>query len=536
MKKVKRILALVLAMLMVITVMTACGKEENPASTVDEATPAEDAAEKSSAPEEPAAAVGPDISKEVNLKWMYHGSTVTDDKSVMEKVNAYLKDKINAKLEVIWCSWANFDEKAQLAVNGGDPIDIYFTCSWTPTIEYTASAKKGFFVRLDKPDDNLLEKYAPNLFNALDPVLADAATTEGADGVGVYAVPTYKEIGQIYTWDINNTLLKKYGYTPDDVKDFYELGPMLEKIKQGEGKNFYPLCPEPAVLERMVNNNDVIDANSLLTYVFDPVDPSKSGTEILSRYETAEYKKFVEKMREYYQKGYISPEMANAQTMNSARTAAQNAAKYAISTQVYIPGYEIQTSAERNIEVVYKPAQSGIISTTPARGAMHAISITSSDPGRALMFLNLINTDPALFTMLEYGLEGEHYTKTSDGRIKFDHDKRETYKPWRNGMGKISQLPILEDEPANIWELYDNFNKACKPVPILGWAFDQEPVKNEIGALGNIVAGYRDPLNAGSVDPAAQLPEFIEKLKANGMDTVTAEANKQLKAFLDAKK
>ncbi len=532
--KMKKVLALTVAVIMLVSLMAGCGKaaEETSGSSVA----AESSAAASSSAADSSAAATPDISKEVTLKWMYHGSTVTDDKAVMEKVNAYLKDKLNAKLEVIWCTWGDFDEKAQLSVNGGDDVDIYFTCSWTPTIEYAAMAKRGAFVRLDNPDNNYLQQYAPNLFNSLNPVLADAAMTEGADGMGIYAVPTYKEIAQQYTWDLNTDMLKKYGFTQDDVKDFYEFGPILEKIKQGEGKDFYPLNAETAVLERTVNNNDLVDGNSLLTYEFDPVDPSKSGTEIKSRYETPAYKKFVEKAREYYQKGYISPLMANAKTKNDQLVAAQNTAKYAIGTQPYAPGYEFQVSPQRKIEVVFKPAHTGIISTTSARGAMHAISTSSKNPERALMFLNLLNTDATLFTLLEYGIEGDHYKKESDGRVTFDTDKRAAYNPWRAGMGKLSNLPVTSSEPANLWELFDKFNNEAKPVPILGWAFDQEPVKNEIAALGNVAAEYRDALNAGAVDPAAKLPEFINKLKANGIDKVVAEANNQVKAFLDAKK
>lgn len=531
--KMKKVLALTVAVIMLVSLMVGCGKTEE---TSGSSASAQSSTAVSSAADSSAAAPSPDISKEVTIKWMYHGSTVTDDKVVMEKVNAYLKDKLNAKLEPIWCTWADFDEKARLSINGGDDVDIYFTCSWTPTIEYATMAKRGAFARLDNPDNNLLEKCAPDLFNSLNPILADAAMTEGADGMGIYAVPTYKEIAQLYTWDLNMDMLKKYGYTQDDIKDFYEFGPILEKIKQGEGKNFYPISPETSVLERMVNNNDLVDGNSLLSYEFDPVDPTKSGTEIKSRYETAGYKKFVEKMREYYQKGYISPLMANQKTMNDERITAQNSAKYAISTQVYTPDYKYQVGPQRKIEVEFKPTHTNIISTTSARGAMHAISSSSKNPERALMFLNLLNTDKTLFTMLEYGIEGVHYKTESDGRITFDTDKRATYNPWRNGMGKLSNLPILSNEPENQWELYDEFNNAGKAVPILGWAFDQEPVKNEIAALGNVVAEYRDPLNAGAVDPAAKLPEFINKLKANGIDKVVAEANTQLKAFLDAKK
>lgn len=154
-KKMKRVLALALTVFMLFAVLAACGKTTE---TSGSSTPTENSSSTENSTSATDTGNAPDLSKEVALKWMYHGSTVTDDKAVMEKINAYLKDKINAKLEMIWCTWGDFDDRVKLAINGGDPIDIYFTCSWSAN-EYAATAKKGAYVRLDKPDGNLLEKY-----------------------------------------------------------------------------------------------------------------------------------------------------------------------------------------------------------------------------------------------------------------------------------------------------------------------------------------------------------------------------------------
>ena len=99
--KMKRVLALSLSVLMMFVVLTACGNStasSSDTSTVVAATVAASTVAASTVTTSNA----PDISKEVNLKWMYHGSTVTDDKAVMENINTYLKDKINAKLEMVW--------------------------------------------------------------------------------------------------------------------------------------------------------------------------------------------------------------------------------------------------------------------------------------------------------------------------------------------------------------------------------------------------------------------------------------------------
>lgn len=65
-------------------------------------------------------------------------------------------------------------------------------------------------MRLDAPNNNLIEKYASELWNTLPEVLTHTgAAINGADGFGVYAVPRYKDIATQNCWDINVPLLEK---------------------------------------------------------------------------------------------------------------------------------------------------------------------------------------------------------------------------------------------------------------------------------------------------------------------------------------
>ena len=64
---------------------------------------------------------------------MFHGSNVSDDSAVLEKVNEYIADKVGAKLEVIWGTWGDFDEKAVNALTSGDKdVDIVSSSSGRP--------------------------------------------------------------------------------------------------------------------------------------------------------------------------------------------------------------------------------------------------------------------------------------------------------------------------------------------------------------------------------------------------------------------
>lgn len=479
----------------------------------------------------------------VTLKMWFHGSNITDDTAVMEKINEYLTEKINATLEPIWGTWSDFDDTVRQAINGGDNVDIYFTCSWTAGDEYNKMAKQGAWVRLDDPDNNLIEKYGSEVWSLLPEVLTSGAVVNGSDGLGVYAVPGYKDIATQNCWDINVDLLEKYGYTLDDIKntDYYGFGDIMATVKEGEGKDFYPLLIEAAVLERMVTNSIIVTGDStssaLLSYYVNPTNVSAEGAygnEILNKFATPEYKKFVEKTREYFLAGYIDPTMGLVDQANAVRTTKQLAGEYLIGTQSYALGYEVEVSALRGIHVEFVPVTPAYTDTTASQGAMMAISTASQNPERAMMLLNLINTDPYLMTLLAFGVEDVHYTTNADGTIVFT-EERANYSPWVNGLGNVTLLPAEEAKGADFQEKFKAYYGAAGQIPILGWAFDAENVTSEQGALANVAAEYAFPLAAGTVDPEVKLPEFLEKLDANGMQAYLDEANAQLSEFLALK-
>ena len=537
----KKLLSLALAAVMTTGLLAGCGSDTTDAPSSSDAATTDstvvDEATDSTTVDDTTTASGLDISEPVTLKWYLHGSNVTDDSAVMEKVNEYLGEKLNVTLEPIWGTWGDFDEGSTLAINGGDDIDIYFTCSWSAD-EYNQYAKKGAWVRLDNPENNLIEQYGSDVWAALPDVLKEGALTDGIDGYGVYAVPGFKDFGTQNTWDVNVTLLKELGYSLEDVENrsYYEFGELLQAAKDAKGDDFYPLNVEAMVLERMVTNSVIVNGDSgtcnVLSYYIDPTDVSTDiGSKVVNKFGTEEYKKFVEQTREYYLAGYIDPALANAQTANDTLMQKQQSAQYLIGTQSYALGYEVQTSAERGIEVAYVPCTPPYVDKTSTQGAMMAISTASKNPERAMAFLNLLNTDPYLMTLLEYGVEGVHYNLNDDGLVVFT-DERNNYTPWRNGMGNITLLPAQEGEGKDFFtDTFIPYYSSAKGIPAFGYVFDSTNVETELAALANVAGQYALALDAGAMDPATALPEFLEKLDAAGMQKVVDEANTQLDAY-----
>ena len=488
----KKLLALLLALVMVLG-LAACGSGNTTPTAAPDNAPAADNAE-TAAPT--AAELEP-----VTLKIWFHGSTVTPDASakVMESVNAYLKDKINATIEPIWGTWGDFDQATVTALAGGDKVDMYFTCNWSAD-EYNKYAKDGYWVKLD----DMLDTYAPELKATIPQDIWDCAKTNGYDGMGYFSD---------------------------------EFAEMLQKAKDLKGKDFYPLLIEPVVLERMVIHSSIVTGDlptgAVLSYYYDAEHPSKDiGSTIVNKFSTDEFAKFAAKTYEYAQKGYISPSCQSTATANDYRTATQSTGEYLFGTQSYAFGCELDFSNARNIDVRMVPETAAYMDCTSGQGAMIAISATSANPERALMFLNLLNTDSELMTMMNYGTEGFTYNKNSDGTITFIPENRANYSPWTNGMGNVRILPPTDAQGADFWDRFSAYYDAAEPLPLGGFVFDSSELSTEIAALSNVFAEYGFNLMSGAVNPDDVLPEFLSKLEEAGINEFVGAAQEQLAAYM----
>ena len=526
----KKLLAMLLALVMVFGLVACGGTTEAPATeapVVD--TPATEAPVATEAALEP-----------VTLKIWFHGSSVTPEASetVLAELNTYLQEKINVTLEPIWGTWGDFDGAVPVALAGGDDVDIYFTCNWSAN-EYNKYSKDGYYVKLD----DMLATYAPTLLETIPQGIWDCAITNGYDGMGIYAVPALKDTATQNCWDVNGTLLAELGYDVDAVCaagiDYYsdEFEAMLQAAKDLKGKDFYPLLIEAVVLERMVNQTAIITGDlggaPVLSYYYDAEHPATDlGNTIVNKYATEEFANFAARTYYFAQKGFISPSCQNTATANDYRTTASGAGDYLFNTQSYAYGCEIDYANARGIDVRMIPTTAPYMDCTSGQGAMMAISVTSKNPERALMFLELLNTDPYVMTTLNYGTEGFTFNTNDDGTISFIEENRASYTPWRNGMGNIRILPPTDGEGLTYWADFAAYYDAAEALPLGGFIFDNTVVADEGAAVANVYAEYGFNLMSGAVDPETALPEFLAKLEEAGIDAIVAAAQEQLAAYM----
>jgi putative aldouronate transport system substrate-binding protein len=509
MSKMKKYLSLALAIIFVFAfTLTGCGsKTEEPAATA--------AATAASAEAAPVVDAGPPTT----LDWYCVGpGQEPDTDAVLAEVNKYLKDKLNVEIKMTVLAYGDaYNQKVNAMLAAGDPFDICFTAGWAADIKLNSS--KGFFTQLDD-------------YLAKDPTISDIIGAPFMSGVKIggktYAVPCNKELAHDWGFLLKKDLVDKYQVPVKDIKKMEDLEPYFEKIKAGE-PGVTPLCDvemeAPFKLLDWDNFGDD-DAPGALY-------PNNNSTTVVNQFLTPEAVNHYKKMREYTQKGYISPDAATMTNFNDQL----KTGKYFACVQSMKPGKDAEMKATTGgiewVQVDITPVMTS--NRDIGGGALLAIPSASKNKDRAFKFITMLYTDKTLVNTLVYGIENVHYQKVSDNVVKL-LDPANVYKAgngWRFGNQLNNYL--MDNEDPMKWENFGKFNKSATGLNSNGFTFDRSKVEAQLAACKQVVQTYYKQLFTGAVDIDPTVKKLGDELKAAKVDQLLAEMQTQYDAFLKAK-
>ncbi|WP_371069554.1 ABC transporter substrate-binding protein [Sediminibacillus sp. JSM 1682029] len=447
-------------------------------------------------------------SETVTLTWYTVGAPQPDEDKVMEKVNEYVKEKINATIDLKMIDWGDYEQKMQVITASGENYDIAFTASYLNN--YTLNARKGAFLAID----DLLEEHGKELKETLDPALLEGAKIDGK----LYGVPANKEVGQQAVYVFNKEMLERNDLSIENVNSLEDLEPLLATIKENES-GVTPLATSGA--------SSLWRPFLPFDYIFNEQMPfavrlDGNGEEVVNPYESEEMMESLKTMHEYYQKGYILKDAAT-----SKETFPFEVDNWFVRKEGYQPYAELLWSRNAGYDVAVAPVHDPIVFNGSVTGSIQAISSTSKHPEKAMEFLNLLNTDPYLRNLMDKGIEGEHYEKLDNGKIKDLPARLDNYNISSYTLGNQFILDLYEEDPDDKWDAFKEFNASATNAPTLGFHFDTNPVRTEIASISNVMDEFAPALYTGSVDPEEYLPKANEKLKEAGIDKVMEEIQKQ---------
>jgi putative aldouronate transport system substrate-binding protein len=453
--------------------------------------------------------------KPYELVLVFPASPQRDEKLVEEALNKLLIEKINATIDLRPIDWGQWEETRNLMIGAREKVDIYFTAQWTG---HAVNVAQGAFL----PLNDLLQTHGRGILETLDPVILEGSKINGIN----YSVPTNKEFaeqgGIIYRTDVAEQL----NLDMSQVKTVADLEPIFAKVKAEtdmiplfvrDGENFGT---------HYISNLDFLGDAKIDGVIL------KDGTDttVRSMLETPRYLDMLAIARDFYEKGYVNADAASTKTFT---TDALKSGQYFAIVASLKPGKDKETELAAGLvgKLGQIPLNEATITTGVTTGAMLAISATSENPEKAMAFINLLHTDKAIINLLNFGIEGVHYTR--NGEIISPTDRTPDYAlnaAWEFGNQFLNY--VWESESPTKWEEFARFNEQGYRSPAFGFAFDSRPVEAEVAALFNVMNQYRTSLETGAINPAEYVPRVLEAAKAAGLDAIIAEKQRQLDQFL----
>lgn len=548
--KITKLLSLVLALTMVLSLFAGCGKSESKETTPPAAQSGETKGE------ETAQAPAEEEREFVKLNFYISCPPTNDQERIMEKANEIIKEEINAELNLVLVDPGMYAEKINLMIGSGEEFDLCFMANWGD-MNFFENAAKGAFVDMTE----LLPKYAPETYARIPEALWDGVKVNGK----IYASVNYQQWGVAARKGINvrMDIAEECGFDWKQLKG----KPALEAMEMLTPFLEQAVAAHPEMIGWETSSTYSFFLNDPLYWDMEPVgDMTQPGwiryTEpdtVINQFETPEFAAYCDIMRDWNQKGLVRKDGATLQDTSPDRQSNRNIAEWGYGWPDYIDfpptGVEELTvegykKAGYTIEgmSMTQPgeAPAAKVSTTrtviPAAAAPTAcvaISATSQHPERAMELIELINTNDELFNLLQWGEEGVDYKYNDNGDFEMIPGKYSlSYNEWQIGQSyspdfsrsSLSRNQAGEDAKKKM-EMVFKADLEADPSPVTGFTFDATPVKTELANCAAIISECVPVLSNGAADPAQLLPEFLSRLENAGVDTIIAEKQAQLDAW-----
>lgn len=431
---------------------------------------------------------------------------------IEEKINEYVEPLIGATVDMTIINVGSYADQVGLMVRTGEPVDLVFGFQ-SEMLSYVAQGAVA-------PLDDLLEEYGQGIIEAVGRDVLDSCKQHGA----LYSIPTLKDMATGRVFLYNQAVADELGLDFSNVKSEKDLTAIFEIVK--EKTDLVPFAG--------AGGGNKIWENWAWDNLGDHLGVLMDGgakPEVVNLFETDYYKELVTMTRDWYQKGYLISDYATSEDTWSARMISKtsfgaiNANKPGGLVEIEnTVGYDLG-----QVEILEEFAMTGNVLNTN-----WMIPTGSEHKEKAMQFLNLMYSDPYVSSLLCNGIEGVHYTTDADGFITRTPDSGYINShPWAQGNQFISKVYAGND--ADVWEQQRAYNENAKKSVAYGFIFDNSNVTDEITACNNVLSKYRASIECGSVDPEVALPEFNAELKSAGIDTIIAEKQAQLNAWLAAK-
>ncbi|MBM3187974.1 MAG: ABC transporter substrate-binding protein [Chloroflexi bacterium] len=462
-------------------------------------------------PEEPA----PAAPAPVELSYYYGTRVVFADLGlVQEAMSEYMKDRINATIELNPIEWAAFSDKMSIKNAAGEKYDMCFTSSWANP--YLPNVQNGVLADLT----DALPQYAPKYYGSLNPAVWLAPKVQGR----IYGAVNQQIFPAALGPTCRKDLAEKYGLdlpsttAPTDLEPWWDqiLANEPDIVPVREGSIFYVIGPKWT------------DSPGYGLVEYDDAD-----IKVVHDWDSERQQMLWKQVRGWYLKRYLPQEPVPRAEQEAMVIAGKRACNFHRAK----PGGEVEQKAINGWDWISKIHENPTVLTTGnIISTMYGVNKQTSSLEACARYLELVNTDKVFYNLLCKGIEGKHWVWKNKEKevIAFPEGldvSNHPYNPnsdWEFGDQFLAYY--MNEDQVGAWEATRRVNDASVPSVLLGFVLDREPIKNELAAISAAVAEYAD-MGLGMMDLDTVLPKYIEVVKAAGAVTVIEEVQRQIDAW-----
>lgn len=508
----KKLLSLVLATAMVVSVFAGCGaKEAAPAEeTTTEATtetteeaPATDAADE----------------EIVTITYCPPSNTATpnDKERVLEKINEYTREKIGVEINWVDIPVAEFEDRIGNMIMAGEDWDVTYSSSWLNP--YANNVAQGAFYKLD----DLLETEAGKTLQESLPLWVIEAARIGD---GIYAIPENCYWARQNGFQVQTEILDAYVEATGDttyqaeveLESFDDFMPLLTWIKENTDK--IPMFEREWLNQATWSRNKEGLANNTLFLDYETMT-------VKTFWEYEDVMESYELMNSLYKEGYIrSDALEAAEGASSDRSAGM----YACNVCWYKPSMGLTVQNQYGYPCTVIPFGETYVYTGEVQSTQLVVNAMSEHPEKAFEFIVLLHTDEYLYNLIKYGEEGVDYNKIDDRHIA-QVENVAYNRAVDGGVFGNEYLGYLSEGAIDDSEYAKNAVANAVQSPFMGFTFSQDDVTAE---MANITTAYNE--HFWNIMVASDLDAALESYKTAlidaGIETVQAEIQAQVDAWL----
>ena len=514
----KKFLALLLASVMTLALLAACGGNND--TPPADANGAPGAADTDNPGSDDTTAPPADDGGIPTITWyQVGGGQPANIDSWTEKANAYLEEKIGVHINIQCISWGDWGKRRSVIVQTSEPYDIMFTDFGS----YSNDVAMGAFADLTD-----LVAQAPGLAEAIPAEFLEACKLDGK----IYGIPAYKDsaVTQFFVW----TKDQVDAYYPDyaNIHSIADATPALQALKDGTGE-----AP-------MLLNKDGISAIPGLRYDGMGVGLSALGVSYFD--DSAKVVAVYEQPDVMDQFKIVQQWMENGLINSDASTAAEATGMCGVGIAQGWPAAAKGWGDGRGAEVVVSQFGEPVLSTDTVQGSLACVSTNSTHKAEAVKLLELVNTDTKFRDMLAYGEEGVNFEyvdmeverngeKVTEQRV---HKINTDWTLAAYTQGKT--IHMTAEDTSNVNPYVDEIlvqNESARRSPAMGFVFDKSDsaIADKIAACQAIFEEYKGIIHTGTGDVEANVAAMMSAMRDSGFDEIVTAVQTQLDEYLASK-